>query len=219
MRKSEPTLCDTYVESLYPQEDDGLRSIRSRLEVAGRWGVNIGAGEGRMLQVLARTVQARKIVEIGALYGYSAVWLARALPDDGHLHTIERDALAASEARRSFDECGVAGKVTLHEGEAIDILQRLRALAPFDLVFIDANKSAYPEYLTWVEHAVRVGGLIIADNTLLGGHACSPAKPESMSLNQWAGIREFNSRLADNSKFISTIFPTSEGLSIALKIK
>lgn len=206
-----------YIETLYAQVDEGLHAIRDRLVTAGRWGVNIGANEGRMLQILMHLAGVKKAVEVGTLFGYSAVWIARALGEGGHLFTIERDHECVRMARKAFEECGVEDRVTLLEGEAIDKLNSIESEGPFDLVFIDANKSAYVEYLEWAIKNVRPGGLIIADNTLLGGGAALSEKPENLSTRQWEGMRRFNEMLADKSRFDATIFPTSEGLSVAIK--
>jgi predicted O-methyltransferase YrrM len=217
MRKSEPSPRDLYIESLYAVEDAALASVRERLVTAGRWGVNIGAAEGKLLQVLMRMSNVHKAVEIGTLFGYSGVWIARALPSTGHLWTIERDPMAAHQARQSFADCGVGASVTLLEGEASMKLAELEIHAPFDLVFIDANKSAYPEYLQWAVRFVREGGLIIADNTLLGGAVLANEKPEAMSTKQWSGMREFNLAIADKARFTSILLPTGEGLTVAVR--
>ena len=207
-----------YVESLYAREDEGLRAIRERLMTAGRWGINISPNEGLMLQVFVRMIQAKKIVEIGTLFGYSSVWLARALSDGGKVHTIERDHECVRMARKAFEECGVESKVEILEGEATDQLKHLEAQAPFDLVFIDANKSAYVEYLDWATKNVRSGGLIVADNTLLGGGVAESEKPESLSMRQWTEMRKFNEAMADRRKYFATILPTTEGLTVAVRL-
>jgi predicted O-methyltransferase YrrM len=209
---------EKYVESLYAPEDAGLKAVRERLITAGRWGVNIGAAEGRVLQLFARMIGARKIVEIGTLFGYSGVWLARTLPADGRLFTIERDEACVRQARQSFEECGVVDRVTILEGEAVDRMRELENKGPFDLVFIDANKSAYVEYLEWAWRNVRPGGLIIADNTFLGGGVVEASKPANLSQAQWSGMRKFNELFADGNRFLGTILPTSEGLSVAIRL-
>lgn len=218
MRATEQTLQQKYVDHLYAEEDDCLRAIRERLVSAGRWGVNIGANEGRILQLLVRLGNVKKVVELGTLFGYSGVWLARALPADGHLWTIERDHDAIRQARKGFEECGVADRVTILEGEAKDKLASLSDQAPFDMIFIDANKSAYVEYLEWATRFVRPGGLIVADNTLLGGGAAEETKPEALSQMQWGEMRRFNSLIADKLRYFGTILPTAEGLTVAIRV-
>lgn len=217
MRSAEPTIRQKYVDGLYAAEDEGLRAIRDRLVSAGRWGINIGANEGKILQFLISLSNAKKIVEIGTLFGYSGVWMARSLPADGHLWTIERDHEAVRQARKAFEECGVVEKITQVEGDAIDMLNELSSLGPFDLVFIDANKSAYPQYLEWAAKCVRPGGLIVADNTLLGGHVAESEKPESLSRAQYTEMRRFNDLIANDPRFFGTILPTDEGLTVAIR--
>jgi predicted O-methyltransferase YrrM len=217
VRSKELTTRQKYVESLYAPEDEGLRAIRERLVSAGRWGVNIGGNEGKILQLLIELSNASRVVEIGTLFGYSAVWIARALPNDGRLFTIERDHDCVRMAKKAFEECGVADRVTQLEGEALEVLQGLSPAGPFDLVFIDANKSAYPQYLEWAALNVRRGGLILADNTLLGGHVAEPEKPDSLSRAQYNEMRKFNNLIAHDERFTGTILPTDEGLTVAIR--
>ncbi len=219
---------NSYIEKLVAVTDPGLLAIEARLRAADRWGVNIGANEGRLLALLVQVSGAKKVVEIGTLFGYSTVWLARALPangqpaigqTDGRVWTIERDPISAAHARQGFLDCGVAERIDLLEGEASEKLRELEsAHSPFDLVFIDANKSAYPEYLDWAERNLRVGGLVIADNVFLGGAVFYDAKPDSVSLRQWQGMREFNQRLLSGGKFTSAFVPTSEGLLVGVLV-
>ena len=218
MRSIELTPRETYIQALYAEEDAGLRAIRDRLVDAGRWGVNIGASEGRLMQLLIRMINAKKIVEIGTLFGYSGVWIARALPEDGKLITIERDLDCVRMAKKAFDECGLSDRITIVSGDATEKLHELDSQGPFDLVFIDANKSAYVEYLNWADRAVRPGGLIVADNTLLGGHVVADEKPEALSNRQWSEMRKFNEMIAEPTKYVSIIVPTREGLTVAMKL-
>lgn len=217
MRAKDLTPRQKYVEDLYAAEDAGLAAIRDRLMAAGRWGVNIGANEGKILQILIRLAGAKKVVEIGTLFGYSAVWIARALPTDGRLFTIERDPECARMAKRAFEDCGVESRVSLLVGEATELLNGLSKDGPFDLVFIDANKSAYPHYLEWAAANVRSGGVIVGDNTLLGGHVAAAEKPEALSRAQYTEMRRFNDLIAHDDRFFGTILPTDEGLTVALR--
>lgn len=218
MRSRELTSRERYIEELYASEDEGLKSIRERLVTANRWGINIGANEGKILQLLMRLLNVKKAVEIGTLFGYSTVWLARALPKEGRLYTIERDHDCVRMARKALEECGVADRVIQLEGDATEKLRKLEAEAPFDFVFIDANKSAYVEYLEWAIQNVRPGGLIVADNTLLGGGAAKGEKPDNLSTRQWTGMRRFNELVADQTRFFGTILPTTEGLTVAIRL-
>ena len=218
MRTIDANPQEIYVEELYAPEDPGLRLIRERLVNAGRWGVNISSREGKILQIFMRLITAERVVEIGTLFGYSGVWLARALPPQGHLYTIERDHECVRMAKKAFADCKVEHQITVLEGEASVKLEELKEKGPFDLIFIDANKSAYLDYLEWSAQNLRQGGLIIADNTLLGGGVAHERKPENLSTRQWEGMRAFNRALADTSRFNSMLFPTTEGLSVAIKL-
>lgn len=218
MRKQELTPTQKYVDELYAPEDVCLAGIRERLMNAGRWGVNIGANEGKILQLLIKLTNAKRVVEIGTLFGYSTVWIARALPPDGHLFTIERDHECLRMAKKAFEESGVNERITALEGEAADLLSSLSSKGPFDLVFIDANKSAYPDYLEWAASHVRSGGLIVGDNTLLGGHVAPSEKPESLSRAQYTEMRKFNDLIAHDPRFFGTILPTDEGLTVAIRV-
>ncbi|MES2856083.1 MAG: O-methyltransferase [Bdellovibrionota bacterium] len=209
---------ERYIGGLYAEEDECLLAVKERLVSAGRWGVNIGANEGRMLQLFMKLIGVKKAVEIGTLFGYSGVWIARGLPADGTLHTIERDHDAIRMAKKAFAECGVSDRVRLHEGDAVDQLEKLVSEGPFDMVFIDANKTSYEEYLDWATRNVRKGGLIIADNTLLGGKVVENEKPEELSNRQYNVMRSFNQKMADSSKYFSTILPTAEGLTVAIRL-
>lgn len=218
MRSEVESASAQYLESIYHVDDPGLSAICDRLIADKRWGINIGPNEARILQFLVRLSRAKNVIEIGTLYGYSGVWLARALPDAGRLITIEKDAKAAQLARVAFQECGVAEKVELLEGDAIEVLAGLNQNMSFDFVFIDANKSAYPSYLDWAEINIKPGGLIVADNVFLGGAVFDDKKPNTVSDRQWVGMREFNKRLADKSKFASVVLPTGEGLSVSIRL-
>ncbi|RYZ65103.1 MAG: O-methyltransferase [Proteobacteria bacterium] len=191
--------------------------MRERLVSADRWGINISANEGKIIQFLISLAKAKKIVEVGTLFGYSTVWIARSLPIDGRVWTIERDHEAVRQARKGFEGCGVAEKIVQLEGEAVDLLNGLSAQGPFDMIFIDANKSAYPQYLEWAADHIRPGGLIIADNTLLGGHVAADEKPESLSRAQYTEMRRFNDLIANDARFFGTILPTDEGLTVAIR--
>lgn len=217
MRVGEPSVRQKYIEGLYAQEDECLRGIRERLVSADRWGINISANEGKIIQFLISLAKAKKIVEVGTLFGYSTVWIARSLPIDGRVWTIERDHEAVRQARKGFEGCGVAEKIVQLEGEAVDLLNGLSAQGPFDMIFIDANKSAYPQYLEWAADHIRPGGLIIADNTLLGGHVAADEKPESLSRAQYTEMRRFNDLIANDARFFGTILPTDEGLTVAIR--
>ncbi len=150
--------------------------------------------------------------------GYSTIWMARALPEGGHIYTVNKDPEHVKMANGFFARCECADRITQLSGDAHLVLPELAGKAPFDMVFIDADKISYPAYLDWAEQNIRKGGLIVADNSLLGGAAAEDAPPAGIPVTRWKNIRFFNERLADKNKYNASIIPTKEGLSVAIKL-
>lgn len=213
---------DQYINSLFGVEDELLISIRAKLREDGKEGINVGPYEGKTLNLLAKLIQANKAVEIGTLYGYSSIWISRALPKEGKLYCLESEVGHYNIAKDFFSKSPEASKIEILLGDANINLKKLEPMGPFDLVFIDANKSGYMNYLLWAETNVRPGGLIIGDNTFLFGHVLEAA--DCVSPNQRANahqiqvMRDFNQRLANPSKYNSILLPTNEGLTVAQKL-
>src|SRR5260221_405041 len=153
---------EQYIIDLFAPEDDTLKWIQSQAAQNDMPAISVRPFEGRLLQFLMKSVNARKVVEIGTLAGYSAVWMARGLPADGKLYTVEVSSKHAKGSRASFAKAGVSDKVELLEGAALDILSKLKARGPFDFVFIDADKSSYQSYLDWAVENLRPGGMVAA---------------------------------------------------------
>jgi predicted O-methyltransferase YrrM len=208
----------TYIRNVFAPEDGLLQQIDATI-IAEDLPIHISAEEGKLLHMLARMVGAKKIVEVGTLAGYSAVWMARALPNDGKLYTIDADAQRVARTKKLLQASDVAERVELLEGKAVDVLrEQLTERAPFDMMFIDADKISYPLYLDWAEKNVRSGGLIVGDNTLLHGAVSTDVRPEKVSAGAQAAMREFNQRLADPQKFCSILLPSQDGITIAMKL-
>lgn len=205
-----------YIRKLYAPQDSLLASIDDMLHKMGIH-MQIGAEEGKLLQLLIRLHGAANVVEIGTLAGYSAIWMARALPEGGHLYTINKDPRHIAMARHFFDQSDVRDRITMLEGDAHQMLPALAYKAPFDMVFIDADKISYNDYLDWAERHVRPGGLIVADNTLLFNSIGLDLPPADIAPATWQNMRRFNERLADADKYISMLIPTQEGLTVAIK--
>jgi caffeoyl-CoA O-methyltransferase len=157
-------------------------------------------------------------VEIGTLGGYSGTCLARGMGREGVLHTFEVDGHHAEVARRSFELAGVASQVRIHVGKALERLPEVEREGPFDLVFVDADKVGYPAYLDWAGRHLRVGGLLLADNTFGFGRIHEKATDDAEGLSI-AALREFNERLARGGRFRATMIPTEEGLSLGVKVR
>jgi predicted O-methyltransferase YrrM len=204
--------CGRYVAELFAPEDEILVDLRREMSEAGLPAIHIDAEEGRLLQVLLRAVGARTVVELGTLGGYSAIWMARALPEDGRLITLELEPERAELARRYFRRAGLEDRIEVRVGDALDTLAELADAGPYDAVFIDADKERYPAYLDWSAANVRAGGLIIADNAFQNGGVVESESQDPRVL----AIREFNRRVANDSRFTSIVVPTRDGVAIAL---
>ena len=208
-----------YVAEAFAPEDAVLREIRARSQREGLPQIQLGPMEALHLEILTRACGARKAVEIGTLGGYSGTVIARALPADGKLFTFELEEKNARVARESFERAGIARKVQVLVGPARENLPRIEAEGPFDLVFIDADKTAYPAYLEWCARNLRVGGTVVADNTFAHGHIADRKLDDPETRRLVEAVREFNRIAAEGGRFRATILPTGEGLTVAVKIK
>jgi predicted O-methyltransferase YrrM len=168
--------------------------------------IQVSSVQGKLLHLLARVLGARKILEIGTLGGYSTIWMARALPEEGRLITLEADPKHADVARRNFARAGVDSKVELRLGKALDTLPKIEAegLGPFDLFFIDANKSNMPEYFEWSLKLARKGSIIIADNVVRGG-AVLEADSKDADIQ---GVRRFLEMVGKEKRVSGTAMQT-----------
>ena len=150
------------------------------------------------MQLLAVACNAQKILEIGSLGGYSGIWLARALTANGHFITLEINPSHAELVRNAFAQAGVSDRAEVRVGNALDLLPLLEHEAPFDLIFIDADKPPYPQYLDWALRFSRPGSIIVADNCIRSGKAFEEPQDEGM-----AGIVAYNKRIASDPRLIS----------------
>lgn len=162
---------DTYIEERLIPQDEALSAAITQSRAAGLPPIAVSAAHGRFLQLLARVIRARRILEVGTLGGYSAIWLARGLPPGGTLVTLEIDRDHAEVARSNIARAGLAASVTVRVGPALESLPALAAdgQEPFDLVFIDADKSNNPHYVDWAVRLGRTGTLIVVDNVVREG--------------------------------------------------
>ena len=194
------TSVDNYFSGLLVPEDTALKQTIASSAAGGLPAIQVSAVQGKLLHLLARMIPARKILEIGTLGGYSTIWMARALPDDGRVITLEADAKHAEVAQKNFERAGVESKVELRLGKALDTLPQIAAQAcgPFDLIFIDANKSNMPEYFEWSLRLARPGTLIVADNVVRDGRVIE-ANSGDPDID---GVRRF-AELASKEKRVS----------------
>lgn len=179
--------------------DDTLDQALANAEDAGLPAINVAPNQGKLLHLLALTLSAQRILEIGTLAGYSTIWLARALPPEGRLITLERDPKHAEVARKNLDHAGVADRVEVRVGAALDLLPPLAKEhpEPFDLVFIDADKQNIPGYFDWALKLTRPGGLILVDNVVRGGAVAdlSTDKPDIQGVQRLADAIKNNPRV------------------------
>lgn len=204
-----------YIRELFAPEDTLLSAIGK--QESSRLPIHIGAEEGKLLQWIIQLAQVRTIVEIGTLSGYSTLWMARALPEGGHLYSIEKEEERLAIARKHIAASDVADRITLLHGDAHQILPELEDHAPFDMIFIDADKISYLDYLDWAEKYVRKGGVIIGDNSFLFEAVYLEELPEGVRPQTREVMREFNRRLAEPEKYCSIMLPTKEGMTLAIK--
>lgn len=204
----------SYIRDLFAPENDAQQKARESL-TGDNDKISIYAEEGKLLQLLIRLAGIQTIIEVGTLGGYAALWMAEALPAEGHLYTIEKDPARATRARQNI---ATINNITLIEGDAQKILADLAAKAPFDMIFIDADKLNYLHYLDWAEKHIRKGGLIIGDNSLLFDAVWMEELPPRVRQTARQAMRDFNKRLADPAKYHSILLPTQEGMTIAQKL-
>ena len=208
-----------YLNEIFGLEDDReLRAIRERMIASDKEFMSISSFEARLLQFFLRVSGARRVVEFGTLFGYSAVAMAKVLPPDGVVITLEKDPAVHAEAEKTFAESPVGSKIVSLCGDAEELMRSIEPRGPFDFAFIDANKTGYCTYLNWAEKNVRTGGFIAGDNSFLWGALWDQPQRESVGENQVRVMREFNRRLADSTRYNSTLIPTAEGLTIAQKL-
>ncbi len=216
MRVSTPQ--EKYVNDLFGIQDRDLEMAREEMNRRDLDFMSISAAEGRILQFLIRGFKIRRVVEVGTLFGYSALCMAKALPSDGHIWTLEKNPENHAIANSIFQKSSVKEKITSLCGDAVDLLASLEKDGPFDLVFIDANKGGYVEYLNWAEANTRSGGLIVGDNTFLFGALWGETRDRDIGPNQIKVMNEFNTRLSDPAKYNSILIPTTEGMTVAQKL-
>jgi predicted O-methyltransferase YrrM len=210
---------DAYVTDLFGLADPVLDAALAAGAAAGMPDIQVSPAQGKLLELLARATRARTVLEIGTLAGYSAIWLARGLPADGRLVTLEYEPRHAEVARANLERAGFADRAEVIVGAALDTLPGLvgDGRAPFDLIFIDADKQGYPDYLTWSLRLSRPGTLIVADNVVRGGAVADPDSTNPLV----RGVRRFAELVAAEPRLSATTIQTVgakgyDGLAFAL---
>jgi caffeoyl-CoA O-methyltransferase len=210
---------DNYIADLFNEEDSSLAAVEQSIREYNIPSISVSPNQGKFLQLLARSCHAKKILEIGTLAGYSTIWLARALPRDGHLITLEYESLHAEVAKKNIARAGLSSLVDIRVGKGIDLLPQLVAegAGPFDMIFIDADKPPYKEYFEWSLKLSKPGTLIVADNVIRDGKVLDAISSDEMV----AGVKRFNKALAAHPGVTATIIQTvgskeHDGMALAV---
>jgi predicted O-methyltransferase YrrM len=210
---------DDYLGDVLLGDDPILDATLARASAAGLPSIQVSATQGKQLMLLARAVGAGRVLEVGTLGGYSAIWLARGLPADGHLDTCEIDPRHAETARASIAEAGLADRVTVHLGPAADTIARLttEGVEPYDLVFIDADKQSNADYVRATLALSHPGTLIVVDNVVRQGAVADPSAEDAAVV----GTRRLFDYLASEPRLDATAIQTVghkgyDGFALAL---
>ncbi|BBT90618.1 O-methyltransferase [Enterobacter cloacae] len=195
---------DNYMISSLIPEDDVLSQVLENNKRAGLPEHDVAANQGQLLALFVRMTQARRILEIGTLGAYSSIWMARALPPDGKLITLEADPTHADVARQNIQLAGLTDRIKLIEGPALNSLENFGDVPPFDLIFIDADKPNNPGYLEWALHYSRPGTVIIGDNVVRDGEVINGQSDDARVL----GVRRFIEMIGDNPRLTATALQT-----------
>lgn len=198
----------SWTNALHVPHDDALSAAFESPERYGLPQIQVGPSEGKLMALLLRLIDARKVVEIGTLAGYSAIHLARALPTGGRLWTIEREPAHAEVARNNLRMAGLDGVATVLVGPALDLLPTIEIHAPFDAVFLDADKGNYDRYGRWAARNLRSGGLLLGDNAYFFGGLLDDT-PNAAAMRRW--------HEEARGHFETVCIPTPDGLLLGIK--
>jgi predicted O-methyltransferase YrrM len=202
-----------YVEERFAQEDDVLVALRQALKDHGFPEIQVSSSTGRLLQLLVAASGGRRVLEVGTLGGYSAIWMGRALARNGRLTSLELDPRHAELARDFVARAGLSESVDVRVGDARELLPRLGPDGSFDVVFLDADKEGYVGYVQEALRLLRPGGLLLADNAFWSGRVLEEAEDDATR-----GIQAFNEHLARESRLAGTVLPVGDGLAVAVKV-
>ncbi|MDX1950215.1 MAG: O-methyltransferase [Rickettsiales bacterium] len=214
---------NNYIYNLYKNEESqALQAVKQSIFDNNLRSINLNFNEAKILKFLIKLNKIERIVEFGTLAGYSAISMAEVISDKGKIFTFEIDEKVAEIAKQNIKNANLQNKISIIIGDAHKNLAEKNLLEdfyskPIDMVFIDAEKQGYPEYLEWAYQNVRSGGLIIADNTFLFNAVFDAEEAKKQNPKILNAMLEFNKNFADKEKFESVILPTDDGLSIAIK--
>ena len=213
------TRVESYISDMLVRPDRALDAALAASDASGLPAISVSPNQGKLLQMLAVMVGAKRILEIGTLGGYSTIWMARALPPGGRLVTLEADRKHAELARRNIDAAGVGALVDIEIGTALETLPRIAAAArdPFDLIFIDADKTNTVPYFDWALKLSRPGTVVVVDNVVRQGAVADAASSD----RDVQGMRRFYERAAHEPRVVATAIQTVgskgyDGFAIAI---
>lgn len=202
---------ENYIGELLLMPDPALQAIHDSAELNALPMISVEPLDGYFLQWLTRLVNATKVVEIGTLAGYSATWIARGLTEGGTLYCVEASEKHARISRENLTATGLGSLVDIQQGAGKDILPKLTAHSPFDLIFIDADKASYLYYLDWAGENLRPGGVVAAHNAYRNGRVMSPEGDDDRAIDA------FNRRLATDDRFWPMILPLGDGMALGIR--
>lgn len=216
-----------YIEEHATRQSEALNWVEKQTHIRTNHSRMLsGSVQGELMRIIAGTTGARRVLELGTFTGYSAICLASALPEDGHLDTLELNDELEDLILEGFERAGLSDKISLHIGDCKETLKKFRAEAGledgseargdklYDIVYMDANKREYCDYYDLIFDMVRPGGLILADNVLWDGKVCQDPLPQD---KQTLGIARFNDMVRDDRRVESVILPLRDGLNIIRK--
>ena len=197
---------DNYLVSTLGLDDPDLASIQEAADVAGLPPIQVSAPQGKLLQIVARMIDAKNVLEIGTLAGYSTIFLARALAPGGRVVTLELEKKHAEVAVANFERAALEDRIEMRQGNALDTLPQLskEGAGPFDMVFIDADKANIPSYFEWSLKLSRPGAVIIVDNVVREGAVADAGSTDEAV----KGVRRLNEMMASDSRVVSTVIQT-----------
>lgn len=205
---------DDYLYAMLPARDTVLAEMED--QATKRDIPIVGPAVGRVLQQLALMINAKRIFEMGSAIGYSTIWWAQAVGEDGRVFYTDGDRKNADEARGYFQRAGVADRIDVRTGDALELLSEEKG--QFDIIFCDIDKDDYPRALRLATPRVRKGGLFVADNTLWHGRVIAPAGSKEAEMETTRAILELNKALYDSKEFFTTLLPLRDGVAVAMKI-
>ena len=204
-----------YIVETFAHEDELLKALPDEAQAQGIRLIHINPIQGKFLQVLMRACNAKRVVEVGSLFGYSAIWMARALPADGKLIALEIDPLHVRVMRQNVMRADLSDKIEVIEGDARETLPSLRNQAPFDFAFVDAEKMQYVDYFEQVMTLLRPGAILVADNASAGGEVWQTDDTNSKRRGA-PGIRAMNQRMATDPRLTSLLVPVGDGMCVGV---